>query len=199
MAAPVKEQNVQKSKRSKKYSQLRVKGLFFSMIIKYLPWFAWLMHICDHLHMLQKWEPPTWFTPNPQTHPLVLKRTSMGSLWMSRSWWRPARAPLQVGIVPQILWVLTVTRFKWRLPSANCPQLTWASWPEELCPQPRDDSQQGPVEVSQPPGLRVGTIPWWSLCSRATSGSGQAEGPETTSLLALSLLSPAPCLILSFS
>lgn len=66
MAAPVKEQNVQKSKRSKKYSQLRVKGLFFSMIIKYLPWFAWLMHICDHLHMLQKWEPPTWVTPTPR-------------------------------------------------------------------------------------------------------------------------------------
>ena len=117
--------------------------------------------------------------PHPQSHPSVLKRTSMGSPQMSRSWWRPARAPLQAGIVPQILWVLTVMSFRWPLPSANCPLLMWASWPEELCPHPRDDSQQWPAEVSQPPGLRVGTIPWWSLCSRAASGSGQAECPES--------------------
>lgn len=112
MAAPVKVQNGQKSKRSKKYSQRRVKGLFFSMIIKDLPWFARLRHTVTIFIYATRMRATHLGHSNPQSHPSVLKRTSMGSLWMSRSWWHPTRAPLQVGIVPQILWVVTVMSFK---------------------------------------------------------------------------------------
>ena len=154
MAAPMKVQNVQKSKRNKKYSQLRVKGLFFSMIIKYLPWFAWLMHIYDHLHMLQEWEPPTWVTPTPR----VILRFWKEPAWVHRGW---------VGVgdaLPGPLYRLVLS------PRYYEYWLSWASNGPFL--------QRTALCWCEPPGLRGGVSPPQGQLPAMTSRGESASWPQ---------------------